>query len=70
MRIRRTLIVFMVTLLALPALAGPAFAGGGRVESDPLPDRLKIAIVVALLVVGALYLSVVAVGISHRRRHR
>ena len=69
MRIRRTLIVFMVTLLALPALTGSAFAGG-RVESDPLPDRLKIAIVVALLILGALYLSVVAVGISHRRRHR
>lgn len=69
MRFRRTLIVFMMTLVAVPALAGPAFAGG-RVERDPFPEWLKIAIVVALLVVGALYVSVVAVGISHRRRHQ
>jgi hypothetical protein len=69
MRIRRTLIVFMVTLLAVPALASSAFAGG-RTEADPLPGWLKIAIVLALLVVGALYVSVVAVGVAHRRQHQ
>jgi hypothetical protein len=69
MRIRRTAIVLMMTLLAVPALAGPAFAGG-RVESDPLPGWLGIAIVVALLVVGAFYVSVVAFGIAYRRRHQ
>ncbi len=69
MRIRRTLILFLVALLAVPALAGPALAGG-RVEQYPLPGWLKIAIVSALLVVAALYVSVVAVGITHRRRHR
>ena len=69
MRIRRALILSMVALLAVPALAGPAFAGG-RTEADPLPGWLTIAIVVALLVVGALYISVAAFGIPHRRRHR
>jgi hypothetical protein len=51
MRIRRTVIVFMVTLLVVLALAGPASAGG-RVEAHPLPGWLETAIVVALLVVG------------------
>jgi hypothetical protein len=69
MHIRRTLIVFMVTLLAVPALAGPASAGG-MTEPDPLPGWLAIAIVVALLVVGAIYVSVVAVGTAFRRRHQ
>ena len=69
MRIRRTLIIFVVTLLTVPALAGPAFAGG-RTEADPLPGWLGISIVVALLVVGVLYVSVVAIGSAHRRRHR
>ena len=62
MRIRRTSILFMVALLAVPALAGPAFAGG-RVERFPLPGWLKTAIVVTLLVVAALY-------VCGRRRHR
>jgi hypothetical protein len=69
MRIRRALTVFIVTMLAVPAFAGPASAGG-RTEADPLPGWLEIAIVVALLVVGALYISVVAFGIAHRRRHQ
>jgi hypothetical protein len=69
MRIRRTLILSLVVLLAVPALASTAIAGG-RVERYPLPGWLKIAIVVALLVVGALYVSVVAVGIAYRRRHQ
>jgi hypothetical protein len=68
MRIRRTVIVFM-TLLAVLALASPASAGG-RVEAHPLPVWMEIAIAVALLVVGALYVSVVAFGIPHRRRHQ
>jgi hypothetical protein len=67
MRIRRTLIVFMLTLLAVPALAGPASAGG---RPEPPPSWLETAIVVALLVVGAFYVSVVAFGIAHRRRHQ
>ena len=67
MRIRRTVIVFM-TLLAVLALASPASAGG--VEQEALPDWMEIAIVVALLVVGALYVSVVAFGIAPRRRHQ
>ncbi len=69
MRIPRTLTLFMVALLAVPALAGPAFAGG-RVERHPLPGWLKISIVVALLVVAVLYVSAVTVGIAHRRRHQ
>ena len=69
MRIRRKVTVFIVTLLAVAALAGPASAGG-RVEAHPLPGWLEIAIVVALLVVGALYVSVVAFGIAHRRRYQ
>lgn len=67
MRMRRTLIVFMVALLAVPALAGPAFAGG-RIEADPFPGWLEVTIVVALLVVAVLYVTVVTVGITHRRR--
>jgi hypothetical protein len=68
MPIRRTVIVFMVTLLAVPALAGPASAGG-RVEPT-LPGWLEIAIVVALLAAGAFYVSVVVFGIANRRRHQ
>jgi hypothetical protein len=68
MRILRTVIVFMVTMFAVPALAGPAYAGG-RVE--PSPDWMGVAFLVAILVVGALYVSVVAMGIAYRRRrHR
>ena len=68
MRILRIVIVFMVTILAVPALAGPAYAGG-RVE--PSPDWMGVAFLVAILIVGALYVSVVAMGIAYlRRRHR
>ena len=35
MRIRRTVIVFMLTLLAVPALAGPASAGGRPAPPPP-----------------------------------
>lgn len=69
MRIRRTVIVFMVNMLAVLALAGPASAGG-RVEAHPLPGWLEIAIVVGLLGVGAIYVLVVAFGTAYRRRHQ
>jgi hypothetical protein len=67
MRIRRTVIVFLLTLLAVPALVAPASAGG---RPDPPPSWLETAIVVALLVVGAFCVLVVAFGIAHRRRHQ
>jgi hypothetical protein len=68
MRILRTVTVFMVAMLAVPALARPAYAGG-RVE--PSPDWMGVAFLLAILVVGALYVSVVAMGIGYRRRrHR
>jgi hypothetical protein len=63
MRILRTVIAFMVTMLGVPALARPAYAGG-RVE--PSPDWMGVAFLVAILV--ALYVSVVAMGIAYRRR--
>jgi len=69
MSTRRAMLVSTVTVLSVLGLVGPAFAGG-RPVSDPLPGWLQTAIVVALLVVGALYVSVVAFGIAHRgRRH-
>jgi hypothetical protein len=68
MRIRRMVIVIMVTLLVVLALAGPASAGG-RVEAA-LPGWLETAIVVTLLVVGVIYVLVVAFGIAYRRRHQ
>jgi hypothetical protein len=68
MRILRTVMVFIVTLLAVPALAGPAYAGG-RVE--PSPDWMGIAFLIAVLVLGALYASALAFGVAYRRRrHR
>jgi hypothetical protein len=67
MRIRRTMTGFIVTLLAILSLAGPASAGG---RPQPPADWVPIAIMVGLLVVGALFVSVIAFGIAGRRRHQ
>lgn len=64
---RRAVIVPMMALSAMLALAGPASAGG---QPDPAPGGLGIAIVVALLVAGAFFVSVVASGFVQRRRRR
>lgn len=67
MRIRRTVIVLMLALLTVPVLAGPASAGG---RPTPPPTWLGDAIVAALVAVGTLFLSVVAIGIANRREPR
>jgi hypothetical protein len=67
MRIRRTVIVFLAALLAVPALAGSASAGG---RPDPAPGWLGPTIVVALAVVGVIYASIVVFGIAYRRGRR
>lgn len=65
---RRTMIVPVMTMLAMLALAGPAFAGGQ--PDDPAPSWLGTAVVVAVLVAGAFHVSVVASGFVLRRRRR
>jgi hypothetical protein len=67
MWIRRAVIVLMLALLALPVLAGPASAGG---RPTPPPPWLGDAIVAGLVAIGAIFLSVVAIGIANRREHR
>ncbi len=67
MRIRRTVHVLMMALLAIPMLGGTAFAGG---RPDPPPDWLGPGWVVGVVVVGAIYASIVGVGFAYRRRHR
>jgi hypothetical protein len=67
MRIRRTMIVVLVASIAVPAVAGPAFAGG---RPDPPPSWLGPAIVASLIPIGAFFVSVIAIGIAQRRRRR
>jgi hypothetical protein len=67
MRIRRAVIVLMLALLAVSVIAGPAFAGG---QPTPPPPWLGDVIVAGLVASGAIFLSVVAIGIANRREHR
>jgi hypothetical protein len=67
MRIRRAVIVSLVAFLAVLALAGPASAGG---RPDPPPGWLGEGIVITLLVIGAIFLAIVALGIAERRDRR
>jgi hypothetical protein len=67
MRIRRTVMVPIAVALLVLMLAGPASAGG---RPDPPPDWLGPAIVVTLVVFGAIFASIVIVGTTCRRRGR
>ena len=67
MRIRRTVIVLLLTSLALLALAGPASAGG---QPTPPPDWMGVAVVALSVPIVAFFIWVVVIGISPRRRRR
>ncbi|MGH2672530.1 MAG: hypothetical protein ACRDHC_06105 [Actinomycetota bacterium] len=67
MPIRRRVIVLGLTVLAVATLASPASAGG---MPDPAPDWVGPTITVILLVVGAVLISIIAMGIVERRDRR
>ena len=64
--IRRPATVLLLTLAAIPTLAGSASAGGRTPE--PSPTWLGDVIVVGLSLVGIVYLAVVAIGAVQRRQ--
>lgn len=68
MRSHRVATVLSLAVMTVLALAGPAVAGGLSAETSP--TWLAEAIVIGLIVVGAVFAWIVGVGAAQRRRSR